>query len=949
MLTLVAAAPRGLGAEDVEVEKLLAEAQLQRRTMSDPESALAIYRQILANEELDPRVRGEALWGEADCLAATGRWSDAEATWTAILGDTRVPADVKARAEQARKARLEAVSTQPPDPNEETTGAQALAEREARRRAETDDALARARAAFHARKFEEARDAVTTALKLDPENAEAERLFALIEQEAPDRGELLRSMLRFFETVRSESFQRLKNRVRQIEGAGQRAHRAGDHAAADLAFREAVALIDRSEFRDALDAERWNLIFWLRQNQADGKASKGLAFPPEPRPSAGPAPEGGLRGRFYALLEESFAGRDEDGTEPLRFHEFAPLPSDDGRPRRSLGPNAFASRRIGVEQGESALTRARWAERWIRANVAGDWAARSQAARPSGRRPAPAAPPRLLERLEDVLFVQHTPAVQHEIETLRGAFAPRPPPMQVDVSVYAAGRGGTVRVATALALPAPPVRESGLDAIVPGLLIEECRRELKPLENLTLLGSAQLKLDGDTGAVLDVTELTESHPQHADLPAPPLAVPGLEAARYGLRLDVYAEDLPRLSRATPRSAAVSVAARARLVLPSVVVKKADRGGDWTRLPKFADTLVESDRRLPHAGTLVLYGLPNPFADSAAEYPDLVVLVSARPAGTEGAQAPLPDPPPWQSPGSRKESQEHPLGPMGTEVIDDLVADGWPEDHGAASPALDATARRARDDHLATLLAGRARLLSSGAPNPVSVRDGLASATAGDDEQVRLAAAVAWLASQEAALYDVDVRAFEVPDEALLPFTKRLGVTALPSGSGWLLSAGLAGPLDSELGRAEQGGGALSLVARQITRATQQIVLRRLQAHGITSQMRVVRGAGDAQRLVPVPGVAEEGLLVQVRPGLEDDGRRVVTVRVRAARLKAIESVPLRGVEIEGAAVDVPRWHPLQDRSAAAAIADGEALVLAVPIPAQPGRTLLVRVTTRKLQ
>ena len=66
-------------------------------------------------------------------------------------------------------------------------------------------------------------------------------------------------------------------------------------------------------------------------------------------------------------------------------------------------------------------------------------------------------------------------------------------------------------------------------------------------------------------------------------------------------------------------------------------------------------------------------------------------------------------------------------------------------------------------------------------------------------------------------------------------------------------------------------------------------------------------------------------------------------------------MPLRGVEALGVAVDVPRWHALLDRSAATAVSDGEALVLRLPLPADPAqpsdppRVLLVRVVTRKLQ
>jgi hypothetical protein len=190
---------------------------------------------------------------------------------------------------------------------------------------------------------------------------------------------------------------------------------------------------------------------------------------------------------------------------------------------------------------------------------------------------------------------------------------------------------------------------------------------------------------------------------------------------------------------------------------------------------------------------------------------------------------------------------------------------------------------------------------------------------------------------------------------------REGVRLLPDASADPATAGLAGTaflvpaelvllLDAELARLERLPSLYTLVGRHAARATQQIVLRRLATQSITRQMRVARSALDGkQRFVPVPGMAEEGLIVQVRPWLEAEGRRMVSVRARAARLDVVERVPLKGVEAPGLLVDVPRWHPFQDKKTATLLADGEALLLRLPIPEHPTRALLVRVITRKLQ
>lgn len=934
-------------AEDTPEQQLF-EARHLLRVRHEPDAALELFDALLAREDLAPRARAEALWGAAECHAARGRWERALSAWNTLQQDASLPAELRARAEQALQEHASKVAPGSV-PGGESREAQEQAERAARRRQQVAQALDRARAALARRQFDDARREVALALAQDPESTEALHVLGLVESEQPDRGAMLRTLLKFYETVRSESFQRLRARLRQAEEAAQRRRNAGDLAGADLVLREAIALVDRSEFATQLEAERWNLLFWLRQVAAEARAVQ-LELAPEPVRPSGPPADAGLRGRFFALLGETFGERAGDGGDPLRFHEFAPQPPAGAPAQRSLGPNAFASARIAAEQGPTALTRARFAERYVRSTLATDWAPAGEArARPAapGRKPAASAPARILERLEDVLLVQHGEPVQREVEALRQAFAPQPPPLQVDVAVYAAGAGGSVRLATALRLPSPPAREDALDGQVAGRLIEECRSDLEGLPGLALLGTAQLRLDGEVGARLELTERTEAHPLHAAPGEPRLSIPSVDLARYGLWLDLYAEDLPG-ARGPVRSAAVSVVARARQCLPSVVVRKDGPTGPWQRLPKFAETQAEADRRLPHADTLVLFGLPNPFVDSAASAPDLVLLVGVRPAGREGRPAPVPDVPPWQASG-RDELQEHPLGPLGSEVQDDLVLDGWPSEQAAGSPPPEALAREAREAALATLLATRARLLVAGEANPVRVREGRASARLAAADHLRLAAAAAWLEAQAGTLLEVEARAYDVPRAAAEALLAREGLTALPGGEAWLMLPAMLEAADAELARAAEPASLFTLRSTQVARATQQVVARQLASRGITRQVRVLRAReGEAQRVLAVPGLAEEGLVVQVRPGADEDGRRVTVVRVRAARLRGVEAVPVGGLEAQGVAVDVPRWFPLRERASAAPLADGEPLWLRLEHPSDATRSVLVRVVTRRV-
>ncbi|MFM8979625.1 MAG: hypothetical protein ACKOSS_04085 [Planctomycetia bacterium] len=950
LLALAHAAPTARA--DDTPEQQLFEARHLLRVRHEPDAALEIFDGLLAREDLAPRARAEALWGAAECHAARGRWDRALSAWNTLQQDASLPAELRARAEQALQEHASKVAPGTA-PGVESREAQEQAERAAQRRQQVAQALDRARAALARRQFDDARREVALALAQDPESSEALLVLGLVESEQPDRGAMLRTLLQFYETVRSESFQRLRARLRQAEEAAQRRRNAGDLPGADLVLREAIALVDRSEFSAQLEAERWNLLFWLRQVAAEARAQQ-LELAPEPVRPSGPPADAGLRGRFFALLGETFGERAEGGGDPLRFHEFAPQPAAGAPTQRSLGPNAFASARIAVEQGPTDLTRARFAERYVRSTLATDWAPASEArTRPAAAARTPgrgglgrSAPPRILERLEDVLLVQHGEAVQREVEALRQSFAPQPPPLQVAVAIYAAAAGGTVRLATALRLPSPPARTDALDGVVAGRLLEECRADLEGLPGLALLGTAQLRLDGEVGARLEVTERTEAHPLHASTGEPRLSIAGLDMARYGLWLDLYAEDLPG-ARGPVRSAAVSVLARARQALPSVVVRKDGPTGPWQRLPKFTQAQVEADQRLAHADTLVLFGLPNPFVDSAASAPDLVLLVGVRPAGREGRPAPVPDVPPWQA-GGRDELQEHPLGPLGNEVQDDLVLDGWPSEQAAGSPPPEALAREARDMALATLLATRARLLAGSEANPVRVREGRAAARLPASDHLRLAAAAAWLEAQAGTLLEVETRAYDVPRAAAEAVLAREGLTALPGGEAWLMLPAMLAAADAELAAAADAASLFTLRSTQVARATQQVVARQLASRGITRQVRVLRGReGEAQRVLAVPGLAEEGLVVQVRPAPDEEGRRVTVVRVRAARLRAVESVPVGGLEPQGVSVDVPRWHPLRERASAAPLADGEPLWLRLEHPSDATRVLLVRVVTRR--
>ena len=118
--------------------------------------------------------------------------------------------------------------------------------------------------------------------------------------------------------------------------------------------------------------------------------------------------------------------------------------------------------------------------------------------------------------------------------------------------------------------------------------------------------------------------------------AAPITIPDKDAS-YGLDLDVYAEDLP----GARGFAAVSVVATSRRPDRPRLVPLASGN---TRVPTFLAQTVEADRKVEHAGALLLLSLGNPFRETGAagdpaggSHPDLLVIVAASLA--DGAAAP----------------------------------------------------------------------------------------------------------------------------------------------------------------------------------------------------------------------------------------------------------------------------------------------------------------------
>jgi tetratricopeptide (TPR) repeat protein len=916
----------------------LARALYLERTARDYEAAREEYAAVAARAP-DAAARAEARLGEARALVALGRVDpEALAALREVVAEPAATPEVREEA----KALLRRHEPPPPDPDAAEAAAAAAAarlEEQARadreRRVRAADRLVES-AVSHARagRFEQSRDDLIEALRLHPDDARAVALLEEVGGHLEDRGDVLRQALRFVANSRLADFRRLSAELDGLRDRGKRSLREGKPADAARRFRDAVERIDGADFREDLAERRAEFAMLLRRALDDAKArgialEDELAVPPEGRP-APPA----WRSEFYALLARVFSSRADEGA-PLRFHEVTAEPSLD----LDAPAVRFSSSGLPAAQGPGTLRRARWVERHVRAAVApGTWTS-------SGR---------LLERSDDTLIVQHLPEVHRAVEEVLRAFPEgAPAPVSVDVVLYAAKPGGAEEAARIVRAKARP-SESGHAIVAGDLRLDEQVRELGTSMKVALLGRANLLLGRRRSASVRFREPTSSVPAYRDREGPRLSIPDADAT-YGLDVEVYAEDLPGLEA----TAALSVVATVRRPDRPRVLPLA---GGPARVPVLLEQSVEADRLVPHAGSLVLLGLGNPFLGTGAagdpaggSHPDLFVLVSATPARPDGGPAPAPDvpreedePPPRIVPGE-KTAREHDLGPLAA-LEDEAPPEDWPATP-ASRPVPREGARAAREAFLGGWLRERSGLQAS--DGFLEVREGRLVATLSAYAHARVQGEVEALRREEEAVFEVSVLSGEVASDRVAAVLRVDGVREVPapgaaSARVYAVSASALAGLDERLSRAADATSPFAARARLAARHTQLVTARALSVRDLVEDFRVERRADGTLRAVPVNGTAEEGLVAAVRPVGLDGGAAMLHVGATLARLERVEPWRPEGAADPGPILDAPR-HQVERAAGRLRLAPGEAILLAIPSPGTGGaRTVLVRALARRL-
>jgi tetratricopeptide (TPR) repeat protein len=943
------------GGEEPSPAVLLHQARDLERVQGNDDAALALYEKVVADARATPEQRGEALRSMADCHSRAGRLDAAEQCWDQILADKRLAPDLRAWAQRKKDAKHRA---------EGATGADAAKVRERERKQwqrdqlkRYDTALADARRALAENHLAEARSQAMLAQSILPERPEAKDLLDRINAQQPGRGKVLAQFLQLLQTQDAITYDRIRREVDRLEKAARLAHDGGDWREADRLYREALHQIDDSGFLSlgtvfdpgSLDEKRRQIEFWMRDTQERGKA-QGLSFEPvPPLPDLG-ARHGSLKARALAFLADVIRPQ-EAGVDPIRFYDFG-VRKPAAAPKRSLAAEFVDGIRVAYTAG--SLGRARWAERWIRRHIGIAWT------QPHAKVGWTAKRQRLLARYGNLICAQCGEAERRRIEALLESFPDTPSALRLAVRVYAMDSAGTVRAAEALRTRAGP-RDSGLAYALDGHLLTEYEQSLEGVEGVQRLGSATLTLTGASSVGLEITRLTANHPALQGLPPPQQVVVADADARYGLWLDLYAEDVDRPHSGGARSA-LSVVARVNQPdpeVPSHVVPKNGPGAiPWTRLPMLTERVVEADREVSHYGAFVLQGLPNPFPSSKKEHPELMILI-----GITRADTPIPDPPREQpAPAivpADLVSRDYPVGALSVEVEDQAVPDGWPTLRTVAEGVPLPDRRRQRNLILADVLMRLAGVdpESPGGRDAVVVQDHKAVGLLSPEDHIHLQQGLQRLRSHENDLYQITVLSAVVGAERWQGWTEAKGATR--NGAGDVLLRGQAlQRIQAEMATLAARPGLFQTRRTLLARATQQVAHVALASRGITKDLAMRRLASGRVRYTPIPGTAEEGLVVEVRPMLErhlaaGSSVRSVRVRARAAKLKAIESHPYPGAQEKAEVYDVPSWYPgnepgLSERRDAEILDDDGALLVPLAMPGSEGQRIVVYLRVRLL-
>jgi hypothetical protein len=214
-----------------------------------------------------------------------------------------------------------------------------------------------------------------------------------------------------------------------------------------------------------------------------------------------------------------------------------------------------------------------------------------------------------------------------------------------------------------------------------------------------------------------------------------------------------------------------------------------------------------------------------------------------------------------------------------------------------------------------------------------------------EEHERVAREIEHLATDEARLFAIEVRATEVPADRATAWLTEAGLsTADPLQRFWPLLGDVAATrLEERLKDVPDAGSLFATTAKLAARHTQLVTTRLIRARSLVEEFRIVRREGGAPRTIPVNGTAEEGLVVSVRPVASVGGLASLDVSAILARIEKVETWTPADAPGDAPTVSLPR-HRLERAAGQGTFGQRDTIVLAVPVPGSEGaRVVLIRV------
>ena len=201
----------------------LQKARLLEFVEAEHADAIRLYKKVYEAEEVEERHRSEAMLGAARCFMARGEPDEAAIWWRRAL-DAPGTSEPQKRIAKAELAKRDAVNKEKADDEQ---WRERWKQVEEGRKEEARRALEKAWDAWRRDDVREARAQVYYSMSIIGETDSHRELLRKIEASRPDREELVRNLMQFFQTAQIQHYQELRTTVHEHYITGKRLFRQG--------------------------------------------------------------------------------------------------------------------------------------------------------------------------------------------------------------------------------------------------------------------------------------------------------------------------------------------------------------------------------------------------------------------------------------------------------------------------------------------------------------------------------------------------------------------------------------------------------------------------------------------------------------------------------------------------------------------------------------------------